>query len=52
MESNEYLMKLLDMPKKEMLEFMSQPDVPTGGTKPPDDHYEAMDQIAEEQEKR
>ena len=53
MESNEYLMKLLNIPNKtELQNFLSKSDRPTGGTKPPDEYYEALDQIAEAQEKR
>ena len=47
-----YLQRLLGFKKPEQLvEFLSQPDRPTGGMRPPDSHYEAIRELQDEEER-
>ena len=50
--SAEYFMKLLGFETpEELVEFLNQPDMPTGGMKPPDDYYEAIQELEDEEER-
>jgi len=44
-------MKLLGFETRdELIQFFNSPERPTGGMKPPDDHYAAMQELADAQE--
>lgn len=46
-----YLMELLEFPNlKELREFLNAPEAPTGGMRPPNGHYEDIDQLMDMEE--